>query len=55
MQAPELGGIMVERSYYSGREHPGVMTAAKSWGEGSRKWRAARDRLAGCGTLYRLK
>jgi len=44
MQAPELGGLVVEKSYYPGREHPGVMTAAKSRGEGTRKWRAARDR-----------
>jgi len=36
-----------------GRKHPRVVTAAKTRGEGSRKWRAARGRLAGYGTPYR--
>jgi len=37
----------------TGREHPRAVTAGKSRGGGSRKWRAARGRLARCGTLYR--
>ncbi|KAL2046283.1 hypothetical protein N7G274_001730 [Stereocaulon virgatum] len=39
----------------TGREHPGVVTAAQSRGEGSRKRRARRGKLAGCGTPYRMK
>ena len=36
-----------------GRKRPRVVTAAKTREEGSRKWRAARGRLAGYGTPYR--
>jgi len=39
----------------TGKEHPSVVTAAKSQGEGIRKRRAARGRLAGYGTLYPMK
>ncbi len=35
----------------TGRGHLNVVRTAKSKGEGSRKRRAARSRLAGCGTL----
>ena len=35
-----------------GRKHPRVGTTARMRGEGSRKWRAARGRLAAYGTLY---
>jgi len=37
------------------REQSSIVTAAKSQGEGIRKRRAARGRLAGYGTLYRNK
>ena len=36
----------------TGREHPVAVTAVQTRGEGSRKQRAARGRLAGYGTLY---
>ena len=38
-----------------GRDHPGVVTAAKMRGEGSRKWRAVKARLVGCGTPYGMQ
>ena len=40
------GGIFI----LTGREHPSIVAAASRRGEGSRKRRAARDRLAGYGT-----